>query len=249
MGLLITTSMFSCNIQQFRTRIQRLDNSFGARSWTSGKGVRLVFGEYPYVKWVYRSIQDENHVPRGMLKWTKELDESEEQASEKLRPPTRASWIVLPWLPTSMRPWYHPQKGIFTAGIEAYEVADNRVRVDFLDGYSPEDSKKDFPQIGQPFEEFTFMLLQEFTVDDSRDSVQEYSSLSVKLYEILKDRFSEEELKTFSFYLEVDYDSLPANGRANKAREMVLYFERRRQLETIIVIGGQQRPDINWPAT
>lgn len=247
MGLLITTSIFLCNIQQFRARMQRLDNSLGAQSWISSNGVRLVFGEYPYVKWVYESIQIGNHVPMGMLKWIDESERVGRNISEKPRPSTPASWLVMPWTSSSMRPSYHPQKGIFTAGIEAYEEGDNRVRVDFLDGYSPEDSKKNFPPIGQPFEEFAFMLLREFTVDDGLVSVQDSDSLSVELFEILKDRFSEEDLRTFCFYLSVEYDNLPASGKANKAREMVLYCKRQKQLEKFIEIGTQFRPDIDWP--
>jgi hypothetical protein len=154
-----------------------------------------------------------------------------------------------------MRPWYHPQKGVYTASIEAYEEAENRVRVDFLDGYSPEDPKKDFPQIGEPFNEFVQMLLREFasqgtkSVDDNSLGVgEERNLLSIKLFEILSHRFDEEDLKTFCFYLGVAFENLPAIGKNDKARELILYFARREELEIIAEIGVQLRSDINWPS-
>lgn len=254
MGSLIRTSTFSCNIQQFRARVQRLENSLGARSWTSSTGVRLVFGEYPYVRWVYESMQDNKHVPIGMLKWSEELERAESQNPTKRRPPTRASWIVLPWSSTSMRPWYDSRKGIYRAGIEAYEETNTRVRADFLDGYSPEDPKKDFLPVGQPFEEFVDMVLNKFAHqgaqtenDGEAENIIEHHTLTTDLIEVLRERFSEDELKTLCLYLRVDYENLPAMGKAGKARELVLYFERRKQLKRVIDTGIQLRPDINWP--
>jgi hypothetical protein len=67
------------------------------------------------------------------------------------------------------------------------------------------------------------------------------------LPELLSERFDEEELRTFCFNLDVDYDSLPARGKANKARELVLFFKRRNDIPTLLESGKRLRPDIPWP--
>ena len=46
----------------------------------------------------------------------------------------------------------------------------------------------------------------------------------IQIFSTLCDRFSEEELRTLCFFLEVDYNSLPADGKAGKARELVLHY-------------------------
>jgi len=50
----------------------------------------------------------------------------------------------------------------------------------------------------------------------------------------LTQRFDEGELRTLCFDLDVDYDCLPGAGKANKARELVEYFERRGELYQLI---------------
>jgi hypothetical protein len=60
-----------------------------------------------------------------------------------------------------MRPAYDPAKGIYSAGIEAYEEADNHTQVEFLDGYDPEWPLRPSLEIGAPFVEFCDWVLQE----------------------------------------------------------------------------------------
>jgi hypothetical protein len=71
-------------------------------------------------------------------------------------------------------------------------------------------------------------------------------AVSMKLRQILSDRFSSEELRTMCFDLGVDWDDLPARGKSAKARELVAFFERRERIGRLIRIGRQQRPDIPW---
>jgi len=68
----------------------------------------------------------------------------------------------------------------------------------------------------------------------------------IRLRQTLASRFDEGELRTLCFYLEVDYDDLPGEGKSNKARELVAYFERRGQVSELVKIGKQSRPDIPW---
>jgi hypothetical protein len=69
-----------------------------------------------------------------------------------------------------------------------------------------------------------------------------------KLADILATRFDREELRTLCFSLGVDYDDLPAEGKANKARELVRRCKRRDDIPALIETGKQLRPDVPWPA-
>jgi hypothetical protein len=46
----------------------------------------------------------------------------------------------------------------------------------------------------------------------------------IKLRKILDERFSESDLRTLCFDLHVDYQSLPGEGKADKARELIQYL-------------------------
>jgi hypothetical protein len=67
------------------------------------------------------------------------------------------------------------------------------------------------------------------------------------VYELLITYFNEEELKTLCFYLPVDYESLKGEGKANKARELVLYSYRQNLLSRLRDEVTNQRPSIPWP--
>jgi hypothetical protein len=73
----------------------------------------------------------------------------------------------------------------------------------------------------------------------------EWSCL-VKLRQILATRFDEHELRTPCFDLAVDYDDLPGQGRASKARELVSHFQHHDRIPELVEVGKQQRPDISW---
>jgi hypothetical protein len=65
---------------------------------------------------------------------------------------------------------------------------------------------------------------------------------SSDLLVLLTRGFNEEELKTLAFELGVDYDSLPADGKSGKARELVSHFERRAQLPELVAAVHRVRP-------
>ncbi len=67
-----------------------------------------------------------------------------------------------------------------------------------------------------------------------------------RLYEKLTQHFSKEELQTLCFNLKVDYDDLPAQGKAAKARELILYLERRGRLDELIDLCRLERPGVSW---
>jgi len=68
----------------------------------------------------------------------------------------------------------------------------------------------------------------------------------VSLIQTLATRFDTEDLRTLCFSLGVDYDDLPAEGKANRARELVKYLERRDQIPDLIEAGRELRPDVSW---
>jgi hypothetical protein len=67
-----------------------------------------------------------------------------------------------------------------------------------------------------------------------------------RLRQILVERFSDGELRTLCFDLGVDYDILPGDNKADKARELVAYLDHRGQSERIAVAGRRLRSDIDW---
>lgn len=69
--------------------------------------------------------------------------------------------------------------------------------------------------------------------------------LLIQLRQILATRFDDEELRTLSFDLGLDYDSLRGEGKANKAREVVDYFNRRNRIPDLVKAIEEQRPDIS----
>jgi hypothetical protein len=64
--------------------------------------------------------------------------------------------------------------------------------------------------------------------------------------EQLVDAFDEEELRSLCFDLGVDYDSLPALGKAGKARELVALLERTGRLPELIALCTTLRPTKSW---
>lgn len=62
---------------------------------------------------------------------------------------------------------------------------------------------------------------------------------------ILVERFDEGELRTLCFDLEIDYDSLPGKGKADKARELLAYLERRHRISDLVEYIRARRPDID----
>jgi outer membrane protein assembly factor BamB/tetratricopeptide (TPR) repeat protein len=68
----------------------------------------------------------------------------------------------------------------------------------------------------------------------------------LRLYNLLTQHFDEEELRTLCFSLSVNYDDLRAAGRAGKARELVIYLERRGRLDELMLLCQQERPHVAW---
>jgi len=69
-----------------------------------------------------------------------------------------------------------------------------------------------------------------------------------RLRQILIDYFDEGELRTLCADLQVDYDTLPGEGKDNQARELVSYLDRRSRLAELVKVGKEHRPKAPWEA-
>jgi energy-coupling factor transporter ATP-binding protein EcfA2 len=70
----------------------------------------------------------------------------------------------------------------------------------------------------------------------------------LRLLDAISRAFSREELRTLCFELNVEYDDLPADGRINKARELIQLCERLECLEALVRLCREKRPHVEWPA-
>ncbi len=58
--------------------------------------------------------------------------------------------------------------------------------------------------------------------------------------------FSDGELRDICFDFGIDYDSLPGQGKADKARELVMYFENRGRISELQRTCARLRPHVAW---
>jgi hypothetical protein len=68
----------------------------------------------------------------------------------------------------------------------------------------------------------------------------------VSLRKNLTDFFSESELQTLCFDLNMDYENLPGATKEEKARELVIQCERNGQVNQLIKQCKKLRPSVNW---
>jgi hypothetical protein len=68
--------------------------------------------------------------------------------------------------------------------------------------------------------------------------------LTRDIHTILAERFNEEELRTLCFEVNMRYEDLGAEGAVNKARELVMHFDRHRQILELVEAIRRLRPDI-----
>jgi predicted component of type VI protein secretion system len=65
--------------------------------------------------------------------------------------------------------------------------------------------------------------------------------------ENLTNSFSESELNDLCFDLGIDYDNLAGQTKSAKARELILYIQRRGWLNQLIARCRELRPNLDWP--
>ena len=67
------------------------------------------------------------------------------------------------------------------------------------------------------------------------------------LHELIDHCFDVEELRTFCFGLGLDYDNLRGEGKTAKARELILFLNRRGHIAELEGYVRERRPDASWP--
>lgn len=67
-----------------------------------------------------------------------------------------------------------------------------------------------------------------------------------ELRQNLVDYLNEEELRTLCFDLDVDYENLPAQGKAGKVRELISYLRRAGRVSELVEQCRKLRPDVSW---
>ncbi len=84
--------------------------------------------------------------------------------------------------------------------------------------------------------------------DDSHEPASTIGSPKhlTQLRQILSEKFSEDELRTFVFDLGEDYESLPGGNKSIKAMELVAKMNRHGNLQALIDQGKQSRQDVSW---
>ena len=83
--------------------------------------------------------------------------------------------------------------------------------------------------------------------DVTTDIEREVSgSLLTRLHEQLTQAFNLPELHNLCFELGVEFEELPGERLSDKARELLLYMERRERLGALLALCAQKRPHLNW---
>jgi tetratricopeptide (TPR) repeat protein len=81
---------------------------------------------------------------------------------------------------------------------------------------------------------------------DMTDEAGKPAEELAKLRQNLVKHFNNEELNTLSFDLGVDYELLPGDSKEAKARELILYLERRGGVDELIKKCYELRPKVSW---
>lgn len=99
----------------------------------------------------------------------------------------------------------------------------------------------------RPLSPSTLTTLQALSDKIPREAIMTSRDQLVQLYQDLSARFSLEEVRSICFALGVDYDDLPGEGKAAKARELVAYLERRGRTAELAAEMARLRPSAVTP--
>lgn len=67
-----------------------------------------------------------------------------------------------------------------------------------------------------------------------------------EVWRLIDGRFNQDELRTLAFFCHVEYDSLPAEGKSGKARELVAYMERHEKMGELLKWCQELQPGNKW---
>lgn len=81
---------------------------------------------------------------------------------------------------------------------------------------------------------------------DSAESSQEKSVDLRKLLRALNDSFSEDDLRDLCFELQLDFENLPGTVKKDKARELIIHFDRRKRINVLVATFRELRPNVDF---
>ncbi len=105
----------------------------------------------------------------------------------------------------------------------------------------------DLQKSGIRLDEFEALLQQckkQILTDISLARKKATEGQKSEFLQLLTERFSEGEIQTLCFHLEVDYENLKGSGKENKARELIDLLDRRCRLAEFMPMIKKYRPDI-----
>ena len=80
---------------------------------------------------------------------------------------------------------------------------------------------------------------------DSAESSQEKPVDLRKLLRALNDSFSEDDLRDLCFELQLDFENLPGTVKKDKARELIIHFDRRKRINVLVATFHELRPNVD----
>jgi hypothetical protein len=80
---------------------------------------------------------------------------------------------------------------------------------------------------------------------DSAESSQEKPVDLRKLLRAINDSFGENDLRDLCFDLQLDFENLPGPTKKDKARELIIHFDRRKRINVLVATFRELRPSID----
>ena len=69
-----------------------------------------------------------------------------------------------------------------------------------------------------------------------------------KLLRAINDSFSENDLRDLCFELQLDFENLPGTVKKDKARELIIHFDRRKRINVLVAAFREARPKVDIDA-
>lgn len=100
---------------------------------------------------------------------------------------------------------------------------------------------------GEPGDEENLIGTLSVSEKQGRQQSGESEQLAAKLRLLLIKHFNESELQDLCLDLDIDYEALPGQGKADKPRELVLYAKRHGKTVELLTKCQMLRPNVDWP--
>ena len=81
---------------------------------------------------------------------------------------------------------------------------------------------------------------------DSADSSQEKPVDLRKLLRAINDSFSIDDLRDLCFELQLDFENLPGSAKKDKARELIIHFDRRKRINVLVATFCELHPNVDF---